>query len=487
MKSIFTAFHIAACTLLLCAHSASAQLKKPSATEFTEEQKTYITGHREGIKMFDDSTARAVIEIPVKVHIVRKSDGTGNVTFNDVDTALTHLNEQFLPIYIRFIALPDFNYLNSDYFYQFDKTKEEELCLKNEVPKTINLFVVGTIKNAPEDKGTFNAYTYPPSNRPKDRLFIASKNLRDKVSLVRQMGHYLALYPTHGTHPTDRTEELVNGRNCTTTGDEICDTPADPRLTGQLVDGRCEYSGTLEDGEKKYYRPLIDNFMSDNPRTACVERFTRQQYARMLYAATNMRNYLAFPKIALTKKQLKAMEENYGINGESILLVNGQSINASQLDRNTFLLPNISVGSQLRLQITNHRKAYIYVLEGNATRGATLVYPQKGDKLFFEDQSITFSAPANDKNFTINDKTKSTNHICILFSKEQLNIQDYLKKINNAPNTSLNLLQRIYYVLGHNIVATNDLLYESKGNQFKVSGLTAERTIVPIFIQFQTQ
>ncbi len=485
MKSVLHTAIIALCL----AQAANAQLKKPSTTEFTEEQKNYIAGHREGIKIFDDSTARALIEIPVKIHIVRKTDGSDkdSITIAKVNDALNHANTHFLPIYIRFIPLPDFNYLNSDYFYQFDKTKEEELCLKNEVLKTLNLFVVGSIKNAPEDKGNFNAYTYPPSNRPKDRLFISSKNLMDKVSLVRQIGHYLSLYPTHGTHPTDRTEELVNGRNCATTGDEICDTPADPRLNGQLVDGRCEYNGTLEDGEKKYYRPLVDNFMSDNPRTACVSRFTRQQYARMLYAATNMRNYLLFPKTAFSKKQLKAMEENYGISGEAILLVNGLSSGAAQLDRNVFQFPNLAIGSQLRLQITNQRKAYIYVLEGNTERGVSLIYPKKGDKLYFEDQSITFSAPAGDQNFTINDKFKGTNYICVLFSKKQLNIQELLKQINAVPNLTLNPLQRIYYVMGSELVAANDLLYSVNGNQSKVSGLTAERYIVPLFIQYKAQ
>jgi hypothetical protein len=482
IRSLFTAI----CCLVLI-HISQAQTgygqKKLSATEYNEEHLAFMAGHREQIAIFNDSFTRAIIEIPIKVHIIRKDDASTVVTVAEIQAAIKNLNEQFLPIYIRFIPLPDYNYLNSTYFHAFDKTKEAELADKNDVDKAINLYIVGNMKI---DKNNYNAYTHPPTNRPKDRIFITNKALLDKISLPRQIGHYFSLYPTHGTHLTERTTELADGTNCKTTGDEICDTPADPRLDGRMVDGRCTYIGNLQDGHNKFYRPQIENFMSDNPRSSCVTTFTKQQYARMLYAAINIRNYLAFPKSSLSAKQRKAVEESYGIAAQVDLLVDGSTAGTS-LERNLYTLNRKQAsGSDIKLNINNSRKCYIYVLEGDKERGTQLIYPQKNDKLYFEDKNIKFSVPSNDGSISIDSRGAGSNYIAILFSKKQLNIQDLLKKINEVPNVSLNMLQRIYYVIGEDLVPTHELSYDTKG-LIKVSGITSERVIVPIFIEYSQE
>ena len=456
-------------------------LKKISATEYTAESLAFMLGHRQQIAIFNDSFTRAIIELPVMVHIIRKDDASGSVSVAECQAALKQLNEKFLPIYLRFLSLPDYNYINSSYFYAFDKSKEEELCAKYDVPNVINLYIIGTLKI---DKNNYNGYTYPPTNRPKDRIFVTYKTLMDKVTLPRQMGHYLSLYPTHGTHATERGNELADGMNCKTEGDELCDTPADPRLDGRMVDGRCTYIGNMQDGNNRFYRPMIENYMSDNPRISCLTTFTRQQYGRMLYAALNIRNYLAFPRNGMSAKQRKKLEESYGISADVDLLFDGMTPSVT-LERNLYIVnKKQQAGNSFKINISNHRKCYIYVLEGDQERGVQLLYPNKGDKLFFDDKTTRFSLPADDQSFTVDSKGKGSNYITILYSKNQLNIQDVLTKINSVEDSKLNILQRIYFVLGEDIVPINDLSYDTKG-LIKVSGITTERTLVPIFIEYR--
>lgn len=473
-------FALCMCVGLNLVKAQGYGLNKLSGTVITEENKSFMATHRENIQFFDDSTSRGVLEFPIKIHWVKKSDNSTPLTVAQLHEAIKKLNDNFLPIYIRFIPLPDYNYINSDYFFQYDKSKEEELVkASNAIDKVINLYLVGSIKG---DNGSCNAYTYlPMPKNNKDRIFITQKALIDGASLTRQIGHYLSLYPTHGPHEKDRTEELADGSNCKTTGDEICDTPADPRLDGRMVNTHCEYIGNIQDGNSKFFRPTLDNFMSDNPRLSCVNKFTRQQYARMLYAALNIRNYIQFPKSNFSAKQRKAMEESYGLTGEVVVMTNGYAA-PCELERNLYRVnTKLFAGTGIKLNISNQTKTYIYVLEGDNQRGVTLHYPIKGDKIYFNETVKTFEVPSQGNSIFVDDLEADRNYIAVLYSKKQLPIADVVKKINEVKDDK-NILQKIYYVLGDEIVTMNDLTYE-KGS-LKVTGLTSERSIVPIFIEY---
>src|SRR5690606_12214942 len=90
-----------------------------------------------------------------------------------------------------------------------------------------------------------------------------------------EMGHCLNLYHTHrGSTDCEPSgcAENINGNNCSTCGDYICDTPADPCLLGK-VDGLCQYVGGGG------YTPLVNNFMSY--AGGCRSDFTNGQASRM--------------------------------------------------------------------------------------------------------------------------------------------------------------------------------------------------------------
>ncbi|MCH2046436.1 MAG: DUF4384 domain-containing protein [Saprospiraceae bacterium] len=450
---------------------------KLSGTIITDEQKAFMKEHRELLQEYDTKVVQGLVEIPVKMHIARKSDGSGGITVADSKEMINKLNSYFLNSNLRFVLLADYNYINQDDFYEMNKENEEELIKDYELPTVLNIYVVGKIKT---ERNTYNGYTYLPSEKPKNRIFITIKGVENGVSLLRQIGHYFSLYPTHGPNEGQRTEESVDGQNCATAGDEICDTPADPRLDLRSIDSRCGFIGKQKDGNHKFYRPHTDNIMSDNPKD-CRNRFTPEQYKRIMYAAQNIRKDLAFPKSQFSKKQLKNMQEQYGIEGEITMNLDARNMSYTLLNNMYNVNQPATLSSQFRLNITNYKKCYIYVIEGDTTRDARLLYPKKGDQLFFKNEKKVVQVPSDGGEIKVDTK-RGDNYVCILFSRKQLPIVDMLKELNSQDD-NFNLMYRMYKLYGNIIVNTKDTQYNNSSP--KVSAITSEQYIVPVFLRYE--
>lgn len=85
--------------------------------------------------------------------------------------------------------------------------------------------------------------------------------LNDRKVVLHEFGHYFGLLHTADTRFGI---EKVDGTNCETAGDRVCDTPADP---GELYNvyvnyTTCRMAGFKEAGTGLEYRPLINNYMS---------------------------------------------------------------------------------------------------------------------------------------------------------------------------------------------------------------------------------
>jgi hypothetical protein len=83
----------------------------------------------------------------------------------------------------------------------------------------------------------------------------------DRKVIVHEFGHYFGLYHTA---ETQFGLEKVDGSNCNSAGDLICDTPADP---GELFNvyvnyTSCKMAGFREEGTDLEYKPIINNYMS---------------------------------------------------------------------------------------------------------------------------------------------------------------------------------------------------------------------------------
>ena len=210
----------------------------------------------------------------IHVHVVlNKERDAGNVTRGHLDSILAEASEYFKPICANFTTcdydtIQDYNYAN----ISPGGRKTREMIAKFQEYNRINLYLVNGI--------LFQCgYTrFESINDPKSAAVFVSKYscLNSKV-LAQELGHLFGLLHTYH----DRYSELVNGSNCETAGDKICDTPADPYVPGDTLRAyvkNCEFIHTHPDPNRQHYQPLVGNIMSGYN---CPCGFTYDQLERM--------------------------------------------------------------------------------------------------------------------------------------------------------------------------------------------------------------
>lgn len=220
--------------------------------------------------------------VPVAIHIVRNADGSGGFPSNLLCTGISTLNESYLQIGIQFFLVGPIDFIDDDdlaYIDYYDEGVSElnELRLIRPVPNAINLYLtylggirgISSFTTSPVQGVVVNINAMPPSNLS---------------TLPHEFGHYFDLYHTH---TTAYGSEYVDGSNCSVAGDLICDTPADPDLSG-VVDSTCLYWGDDQDPHGDFYDPDTHNYMSYST-PACRDQFSTGQYNRALATLINLR------------------------------------------------------------------------------------------------------------------------------------------------------------------------------------------------------
>ncbi|MAD97375.1 MAG: hypothetical protein CMB99_08625 [Flavobacteriaceae bacterium] len=216
--------------------------------------------------------------VPIKAHIVRNFVGGTNTPFTETDLndAITLMNSYFQNSGLEFFLCDGINYIDSNTFFNFDSSQESQLTSANQVSGLVNIYFVNSITTS--GGGSAAGYAYLPGG-PATILMTHSAT-KNGSTLTHEMGHFFGLAHTHGPVNGTLTTELVNGSNCDTDGDLVCDTPADPQLGGNNVDSNCNYTGNAVDANFDPFDPDETNIMSYSIR-ACRTNITTQQFARM--------------------------------------------------------------------------------------------------------------------------------------------------------------------------------------------------------------
>ena len=214
----------------------------------------------------------------------------------ELDTMIMKLNEFFSPICVSF-SLCEFNVLENDYslgrVVPQPITKEQqllELKTRFSLRRRINIFFLDYISNENCGSSTFKGIlTENDANIYLERACV--DNLAEQ--LAHHLGHTFGLLNTYDP----LTIELVDGSNCNTTGDFLCDTPADPfgqpisnatpaeldLIAQNLIDtsffNACEFVYEIKDPNGQYYQPDMGNIMSGYP---CKCGFTQGQFRLMV-------------------------------------------------------------------------------------------------------------------------------------------------------------------------------------------------------------
>lgn len=306
--------------IILLNNSIYAQIDKECGFKYTPKMQHYYDSIKEDIKVLEREfmenklSARGssvTSSVPIKAHIVRNSNGLNGLTVTQLNSAIATMNSFYINAGLEFFLCEGINYIDNDDYFDFEKSEEDALTTAN-MSGVINIYFVNSITN---DSGNgLCGYAYYPGG-PETILMDNSCTLNGST-LSHEMGHFFSLRHTHGSSgDPGSTEELVDGSNCETTGDNICDTPADPRLSSSNVNFNCVYTGTTQDANGDFYQPNPLNIMS-YARKICRTEFSPQQYARINATYQVTRSSMTCPSFSadFTADQTESCLNNLTVN-----------------------------------------------------------------------------------------------------------------------------------------------------------------------------
>ena len=240
------------------------------------------------------------------VRVVVTVDSTNReplLTEEEINTLLSDASYFFSPICMSFTScsydvIPNYSYNNLG-----TESRRIEMGVVYHYPRRITLFVVEEMSE--DTRGKCGYSQLGGLNTRNNAQIFVSRSCSDGLpeQFAHHMGTLLGLLDTNH----EPGSELVDGSNCTTAGDMICDTPADsygvllndtksewvPVHDTLLVEtflSGCDYKSNGTDINGQFFNPNTTNIMSTYP---CKCAFTREQFLKMVdnYDSTNILKY----------------------------------------------------------------------------------------------------------------------------------------------------------------------------------------------------
>lgn len=251
--------------------------------------------------------------IPLKIHVVRRSDGTDGLDTSLLTTIIDTLNHYYRNAMLSFDICGGVEMIDDDRFVNYEATEDEDALTLHNVPRMINLYFADTVlTNGHEVCG----YAYMAGG-PME-AFISNACAIEGNTVVHEIGHIFALIHTHGSSNSTLTKELVDGSNCASAGDFICDTPADPNLSDKTtyysLQDSCAYTGSVVDANGDAFSPMLDNIMAYTPAQCKPDTLTPLQYQRVYNALFyyGLINMLCSDESAITDGFISAYPNPFG-------------------------------------------------------------------------------------------------------------------------------------------------------------------------------
>ncbi len=237
--------------------------------------------------------------IPITFHIVRRSDGTGGFTLDELDSIIDTTNMMYVPMNVSIYQYGPVDFIDSDgFFYDMDDNGDwNSLRQTNTIPEALNIYFVQPTDTSGFGYCGLSSFTTSAVQGIIMNVICASAS-NNKSTMAHEIGHYFDLYHTHETFFGD---ECPDGSNCSATGDLICDTPADPNLysggTYYVTDyPECAYIDIPEPPPAcgpEPYNPQTENLMSYS-RKLCRDLFTAGQTDKFRTVMINLRTELFY-------------------------------------------------------------------------------------------------------------------------------------------------------------------------------------------------
>jgi hypothetical protein len=237
----------------------------------------------EMIVQVDTINPQLNVMLGIRAFIIKNRYGFVNLSINDLNDGLNWANSYFKKTGIQFHYLSIDTLSEYEYASISDTGGTAEIEVKYASLNYIDLFLVEDII---KDKKSIKGFTFFPGDMLHTSIFLQKTHAGDKT-LTQLLGNFFGLL---NTHENIGGSGYVNEDNCSSSGDFLCDTYADPDMKG-LVDENCIFIGTQLDANRQFFVPSVANLMSNSPdKCKCV--FSMGQYRRMIFYYQNFRSML---------------------------------------------------------------------------------------------------------------------------------------------------------------------------------------------------
>ena len=205
---------------------------------------------------------------PVRIGVAIRPGSENYVPEEDLHHSIEILNNAFLDADIQFrivqidtISTPfTIENLKDDGWNNYFSFSEE-----NDLQDTINLYIFDNEAELCETIGNSiicsrtGGFSYILSDFTNN-IVLTKFEIGDQKVIAHEFGHFFGL---RHTFDNQYGKDKPSNTNCLTSGDKICDTPADPGTAYEVYVNytRCEMEGYFDD-QGAEYKPMINNFMS---------------------------------------------------------------------------------------------------------------------------------------------------------------------------------------------------------------------------------
>jgi hypothetical protein len=189
---------------------------------------------------------------------------------------------------------------------------------------------------------------------------------------------------------------------------------------------------------------------------------------------------------------MKRMEGSFSLilsNGTSMRLEGDESgfrgLKLASAEKMTYnILDSYPAGTMFRIQFTSSQPAYVYVIATDARRSPLeQLFPDPDENisaLLNFTSEVSVSIP-DEKQYIQLDETAGEDYLCVIYSKEELNISTIANSLKNNPAKSF--VKIVKEALADAIVDDSEVTFEKNRIAFKAASLN--HTAVPIFVKIK--
>lgn len=140
-------------------------------------------------------------------------------------------------------------------------------------------------------------------------------------------------------------------------------------------------------------------------------------------------------------------------------------------------------GTRFRLYITNNEPAYVYAFGSDLTAKTYQIFPHRPEVSAALTYSRNDVALPSEENHIRMDNNVGTDYMCVLYSKEPLNVDEIRKNVENQ-SSIYSFKQRVENAVGSKLMKGSEINYSSSG-KISFNGKAKGKSVAALFVEIE--